>query len=135
MDAVRRVRGLLRPLLVFGFSLLSGAAAADFSLSNFTLESSERVFGIPAPWDLTYRADVTNQTVDDYTDLRLVIEDPPGEIEVIDDALSFGDVPAGTTVQLDWTGSRDPKNVPLTYAWSLTSMPQEGSSIQGEELC
>ena len=98
MNAVSSwARRWLPPLFGFFYAIATGTSAAELSLSNFTLESSERIFGIPATWDLTYRAEVTNDGADDYSDLRLVIDEPPAVIEVIDDDLQFGDVPAGAT--------------------------------------
>ena len=60
---------LLRFLLAVLFCFFATAApAADFSLSNFNLESSERVSGIPATWDPTYRVEFTNLSGEDLTE-------------------------------------------------------------------
>ena len=64
--------------------LVTASSAADVSLSNFTLESSERIRGIPATWDLTYQGDLTNTTGENLSDARMVIDAPPDVIEVIE---------------------------------------------------
>ena len=123
MKCLKVLTGFVAALLVVSNSTF--VAAADFSLSNITLESSERVMGIPATWDLTYQAEVTNTSGGDFTDLRLVIDGPISDIEVVDGELQFGDVAAGATVQsLDTFTLRESRKILRSdYPYSTAELP------------
>jgi RHS repeat-associated protein len=71
------------------------AFSQDFEINNFTLISKERVSRVE--YDYTYEADITNSGPDAQNVTATVISNS-AYTTVIDDTLSFGDVPAGTTV-------------------------------------
>lgn len=89
-----------RVVLFAGLSMLLWSSpplwAADFEIDNYTLVSSTRV--TRTVYEYTYKADVGNWSGAD-TSITATVTSTAPHIIVVENSLSFGDVPDGATVE------------------------------------
>ncbi|MGC9967116.1 MAG: PKD domain-containing protein, partial [Syntrophobacteraceae bacterium] len=97
MKALKRI-SLLGGIVILGLScflLASRAEVADLEISKYRLISKYQV-GLLCLY--TYRADVTNSGSKPVLAVKAKLNGCPRDTVILDGALSFGDIPAGSTV-------------------------------------
>lgn len=87
----------LRRLLVFvGCLLWITPVFADLVIGDLTLVSKQRVGR--ADFNYTYQVDITNNGPNDFQDVTATVSSSFPQTTIVDGNLTFGNVPAGTTV-------------------------------------
>lgn len=116
------VRATAAALLIVSFPYF--AAAAGPAIGTYTLVSSKRVS--QTDWEVSYRASLTNTGEALRSVIATVTSSDPAT-QVIEGALSFGDVAAGATVVSEDTFTiRQNRSKPFDAAvlvWSISSTP------------